>query len=170
MAIGFNNIELTEKEAKPNILVSGCNFTRNRATAESFFTSTSTAFFSRIFTGRGGGLGVYINESLHNISGVISGNIFVDNYARSFGGGLFIVIVGGKTQNIFQVKRNLFINNKAVLGAGGYVVTFFSVGLRDAPHTTNVTDCVFSGNVGESGGGVLTYIASEGKFVKLVMG
>ena len=108
---------------------------------------------------------MFINESLHNISGVISGNVFVDNYARSFGGGLYIVIFGGKTQNIFQVKRNLFVNNEAVLGAGGFLMTFFSVGLRDAPHTTNVTDCVFSGNVGESGGGVLSYIASEGKFV-----
>ena len=161
VAIGFNNIQLDQQE-DPCIFISNCNFTRNRATAKSFVRSTNSAFFSRIFTGRGGGLGFFLNESQYNIIARINDNVFMDNYARSFGGGLYMVIFGGSTQNMFFVSRNVFENNVALLGAGGLLMTFFSVGVRETPHTTIISDCTFSGNTGESGGGVLTYIADEG--------
>ncbi len=164
VSIGFNNIELDQQEgSQPQVLVSHCNFTRNRATAESSVLSTSNAFFSRIFTGRGGALGLLVNESFNDISGEIIDNTFEDNYARSFGGGLYVVIFGANTQDTFLLRRNKFINNVALLGAGGFIVTYFSVGVRDTPHTTIVSDCTFSGNMGEVGGGVLAYIPDEGK-------
>ncbi len=163
VSIGFNNVELDQQaDGQPQVFVSNCNFTRNRATAESFFRSTNSAFFSRIFTGRGGGLGLFVNESLHYINALISDNHFQDNYARSFGGGLYMVIFGANTQNMFLVRRNTFVDNTALLGAGGLLMTFFSVGVRGTPHTTIISDCTFSGNMGESGGAVLTYIADEG--------
>lgn len=160
VSIGYNNIETDILH--PLIAVLRCNFTDNRATARNAFRTTSNAFFNRIFTGRGGGLGIFINESFHNISGTINDNRFVDNYARSFGGGLFMVIFGEGTQNILLVRRNVFVNNVALLGAGGLLMTFFSTGLEAAPHTSNITDCFFEGNSGESGGAVLVYLAYEG--------
>lgn len=164
MAIGFNNIDMS-REQGPIIFVSDCNFTRNRATAEAFFRTTDNAFFNQIFTGRGGSLGIYINESQHNITAMIYDNIFVSNYARSFGGGLYMVIFGDDTKNTLLLKRNIFENNLALLGAGGVIMVFFSVGVQETPHTTNITDCSFLGNSGESGGAVLTYIHDEGKFM-----
>ena len=160
VAIGFNTIQTDIPH--PHFNVSHCNFTNNRATAENSFRTTNRAFFSRVFTGRGGGLGIFINESLHNITGVISDNVFLNNYARLFGGGLYIVIFGERTQNFMLVERSIFDNNVARSGAGGLLMTFFSTGLLGAPHTTNVTDCSFSGNSGESGGAVLAYLAYEG--------
>ncbi len=161
VSIGFNNIDTDI--LNPAIMVMRCNFTSNRATALSAFRTTSNAFFNRVFTGRGGGLGIFINESSLNITGMIFDNIFVANYARSFGGGLFIVIFGENTQNMFRVERNIFINNVARLGGGGMLMTFFSVGLASAPHQTNITDCSFVGNTGETGGALLVYLAYQGK-------
>lgn len=163
VSIGYNNIETDILH--PQIAVMRCNFTNNRATATSSFRTTNNAFFNRVFTGRGGGLGIFINESYHNITGMISDNSFVGNYARSFGGGVFMVIFGEGTQNTLLVMRNVFENNLAESGGGGLLMTFFSIGLEAAPHTINVTDCYFRGNSGESGGATLFYLAYQGKLI-----
>lgn len=161
VSIGFNNIDTDLP--RPLITVSGCKFVNNRATApELSFRTTSSAFFSRVFTGRGGGLGIFINESIHNITGMISDNAFVGNYARSFGGGLFMVVFGDNTQNFLLVERNVFEDNLAMLGGGGLLMTFFSNGIEGVPHQTNISDCSFSRNSGESGGAILMYLAYEG--------
>ena len=162
VAIGFNNIVIN-RDSDQKIFVSQCNFTGNRATAEAFYRTTDSAFFSQIFTGRGGGLGIYINDSQHNITAMIYDNFFVSNYARSFGGGVYLVIFGDNTQNKLLLKRNVFESNLAMLGAGGVIMSFFSIGMREIPHTTILTDCTFLGNSGESGGAVFAYIQEEGK-------
>ena len=66
VSIGFNNVP--DHISFPNVQISGCNFTNNSATARSVFRTSSQAFSSQIFSGRGGALGVFINESLYNIS------------------------------------------------------------------------------------------------------
>ena len=165
VAIGFNDIELDQPQA-PHVYISNCNFTRNRATADSFFRSTDTAFASRIFTGRGGGLGIFVNDSRYNIEVMIYDSVFINNFARSYGGGLFMIIFGKNTQNIFQVRRSVFEDNMGELGAGGILMTFNSVGVRGAPHTTIVSDCSFSRNSGVSGGGMLTGLThGQGEFL-----
>ena len=77
-----------------------------------------------------------------------------------------MVIFGDNTQNTLVVRGNVFIDNVAPFGGGAIIMTFFSTGLQDAPHTTNITDCYFHGNSGESGGAVLLYLAYEGNTVK----
>jgi len=164
VAIGFNNVQLEDSGGrKPHILVSDCNFTRNRATAETFFRSTDVAFASRIFSGRGGGLGLFVNDSQHNITATICDNVFAHNFARSYGGGLFMVIFGQNTQNMLEVERNVFESNEGLLGAGGVLMTFFSDGVLGYPHTTKISDCSFSGNSGTSGGGLLVGLAGPGE-------
>ena len=101
------------------------------------------------------------NYYVHS-AGRIYDNHFEGNFARSFGGGLFMVIFGDNTQNILYVTRNTFVNNVALLGAGGLLMTFFSTGLLDAPHSMVASDCDFRGNAGESGGAILVYLAYEG--------
>ena len=167
VSLGFNNIE-RNLTLQPLISVSRCNFTGNNASAANAFTTTTSAFFNRIFTGRGGGLGISINESRYNITAMISDNRFVGNYARSFGAGIFMVIFSEGTQNLMLVRRNVFVDNFALLGAGGLVMTFFSIGLDTAPHTLNISDCLFRGNSGESGGAVLFYLSYEGQYSLIV--
>ena len=158
VSIGINEIDTDI--LNPIIMVMRCNFSNNKATALAAFTTSTNTFFNRVFTGRGGGLGIFINESSLNITGMVLDNSFTGNYARSFGAGLYMVIFGEGTQNKLLVKRNVFLNNNARVGGGGLLMTFFSFGVEGAPHQTNITDCSFIGNSGETGGGILV---GEGK-------
>ena len=161
VAIGFDNIKTDIPN--PTLSVKQCNFTNNQALAESNFRTTSDAFFNGVFTGRGGGLGVFINESFHNITGRIVNNSFVDNYAESFGGGLYLVVYGDRTQTQLLVERNVFLNNVGYLGGGALLMSFFSVGVETAPHQTTVIECSFINNSGQTGGAILAYWSYGGK-------
>ena len=161
MAIGFNNIQ--SYIPNPVFVVRHCNFTNNQATAESFFRTPNNAVFNGIYTGRGGGIGIYVNESFHNISGIISDSFFVGNFVRLYGGGVFLVVFGSGTQSHLLVERNVFERNVARLGGGAIITTYFSRGTEGSPHTTIIKDCTFNGNTAETGGAALLYLAYEGK-------
>ena len=167
VSIGFNNVP--DNISFPNVQVSGCNFTNNSATARSVFRTSSQAFSSQIFSGRGGALGVFINESFYNISVVISDCRFEHNYARSFGGGMFLIFTGFNTQHTINVDRTWVISNMAVLGGGGVQVSYISNGIPGSPHMVNFTDCVFDGNRGVAGGGMYVYPSFVGKCVTCIV-
>ena len=163
VSIGYNNIPTSFPLIAAE--VTQCNFTNNRASASRNVRSTNVAFFSRIFTGRGGGLGVFYNESYYNITLRIADNHFENNYARSFGGAVYLVMFGEGTQNVNILERNTFIDNFASLGGGAIITTFFSNGVVGRPHTTVITDCIFSGNEGQTGGGLFVYPAYECMYI-----
>ena len=156
VAIGFNNVPA--HISSPNVRVSDCNFTNNSATENSVFRTSSETFSSRIFSGRGGALGIFINESLHNISVVISDCRFKHNYARSFGGSMYFVFNGFNTQHTISVDRTHIVSNTAVLGGGGIDIPYISNGLPGSPHTVSFTDCVFDRNKAVAGGGLHIYV------------
>ena len=161
VSIGYNNIPTLFPQV--SLEVTECNFTNNRATALRQVRSTNVAFFSRIFTGRGGAVGVFYNESYYNITVRISDNHFERNFARSFGGAVYLVMFGEGTQNINILERNVFISNFALLGGGAIISTFFSNGVVGRPHSTFISDCTFIGNVGQTGGALFIYPAYECK-------
>ena len=146
----------------PVFLITRCNFTNNRATAKSLFRPPNNAVFNGIFSGRGGGIAIYINENNYDITGSIMDNFFLTNSVRLYGGAIFLVVFGKQTQNIVLVKRNAFVNNVAELGGGAIISTFFSNGIHDSPHTVIIEDCAFTGNRAETGGATLIYLAYEG--------
>ena len=159
VSIGYNNIPITISEVVAEIR--HCNFTNNRATAERIVRSSSSAFGSRIFSGRGGAVGVFYNESYHDVVVRITDNNFQNNYARSFGGAVYLNMFGEGTQNIHILERNTFIKNFAVLGGGAVLNTFFSNGVVGRPHSTFISDCVFEGNAGQTGGALFVNPAYE---------
>lgn len=161
VSIGYNNVPTLFPQVSLEVI--DCNFTNNRATALQQVRSTNVAFFSRIFSGRGGAVGVFYNESYYNITVRISDNHFEDNFARSFGGAVYLVMFGEGTQNMNILERNIFINNFAPLGGGAIISTFFSNGVVGRPHSTFVSDCTFIGNVGQTGGALFIYPAYECK-------
>ena len=160
VAIGFNGVPL--EYSIPEVLINNCNFTRNRATASALFRSSSAAFFNRAFSGRGGGVGVFFNEDIHNVSVSIADNFFQDNFARSFGGAVFLVIFNESTHHTVHIQRNIFHSNVGLLGGGAIQMTFISNGIVGNPHMTLFTDCQFVNNSGASGGAVYVYPAFEG--------
>ena len=159
IAVGYNNIPTYFPAITLEII--RCNFTNNSATANRLFLSTNSAFFSQIFTGRGGAVGVFFNESYYDISLKITDNHFENNFARSFGGAVYLVVFGSDTQNLMMLERNTFINNIAILGGGAVLLTFFSNGVPERPHSGLISDCIFNGNVGQTGGALFVYQAYE---------
>ena len=108
---------------------------------------------------------MFINESLYNISVVISDCRFEHNYARSFGGSIYLLFGGFNTQHTINVDRTWVVSNMAVLGAGGVQLSYISNGIAGSPHMANFTDCVFDGNRGAAGGGMYVYPSYFGKYV-----
>ena len=159
VSVGYNNVPTLFPRV--SLEVTQCNFTNNRATALKQVKSTNVAFFSRIFSGRGGGIGVFYNESYYNITVRILDNHFENNFARSFGGAVYLVMFGEGTQNFNILERNVFINNFSPLGGGAIISTFFSNGVVGRPHSTFIYDCTFIGNVGQTGGALFIYPAYE---------
>lgn len=164
MAIGYNNAP----EYFPQVVaeIARCAFIENRATAANKVRSTNAAFHSRKFSGRGGGLGVFYNESYHNISLTITDTHFEDNYARSFGGALYLVKFGKQTQNVYTLRGVTFTNNVAPFGGGAISNTFFSSGIPEAPNSLVMSDCIFIGNIGQTGGAMSIYLPYAGKFTQ----
>ena len=161
VAIGYNNIPTSFPQVAAR--VERCNFTNNRATAKRSFRSTSSAFSSQIFTGRGGAIGVFHNESYYDVYISISDSHFENNYARSFGGAIYLVDFGYGTQNQNILERNMFVDNFACLGGGAVISTFFSNGLGERPHSALISDCAFIGNRAQSGGALFVYQAYESR-------
>ena len=156
VAIGFNN--LPPHISSPNVQISDCNFTNNSATENSVFRTPSETFSSQIFSGRGGALGVFINESFYNISVVISDCRFEHNYARSFGGSMYLLFNSFNTQHTISVDRTHIVSNTAEVGGGGVSIPYNSNGLPGSLHTVNFTDCVFDRNKAVAGGGLHVYV------------
>lgn len=161
VAIGFDGI--FPNYSQPQVLIINCNFTRNRATATALFRTSSGAFFNRAFTGRGGAVGVFFNEDVHNISITITDNLFYSNYARSFGGAVFLAIFNEGIQHKIELNRNEFNSNIGELGGGAIQMSFVSNGIPGKPHTASFIDCLFQNNSGASGGAVYVFPAFQGK-------
>ena len=163
VAIGYSN-KLENKSisvTNQTILVRNCVFTNNRANASirSFLTS-SNIVARGIFTGRGGGLSLLINESFHNITALVADCQFINNFASSFGGGIYVVFNGINTQHMVTVDDCQFINNTATLGAGGINIAYLTNGEINYPITALIRNSHFFGNQGETGGATYIFPAS----------
>ena len=139
-------------------------FNNSASNSTDSFQSTSNAFFSGVLTGRAGGLGVFISETYHNVTVHVNGCIFDSNHAQSFGGGLYFVYSGNSTETQYKgfVSNSQFINNTAVLGGGGFIVTIQSSGPPNDPHMLRIQDCHFEHNHGDAGGGIYFYVIFPG--------
>ena len=160
VAIGYNK-EKSISITNQTILVQNCLFTNNQAkvSIQSFLTS-SNIVNRGIFTGRGGGVGLLINESFHNVTALITDCRFVNNFASSFGGGVYVMFNGTSTQHKVTVDNCQFINNTGTLGAGGITFAYLTNGELNYPITAIIRNSYFFGNQGEVGGATYIFPAS----------
>ena len=162
VAIGYNSGMSTNFVLRPKILVKNCSFTNNQAdvfTTESFLTS-SMIVTQGVFTGRGGGLGVLINQSFYNVTALITDCQFVNNSAFSFGGGLYLIFNGTGTQHKVTLDNCQFVNNTGALGAGAICIGYLTNGHFNFPMTSIIQNSLFVGNQGETGGAIFIFPAS----------
>ena len=74
--------------ANPIVTVSETRFLQNSAFPTKNVLTVSQAFSSGLFTGRGGGLALFITEDNFTITVRVSGCYFSHNFAQNFGGGM----------------------------------------------------------------------------------
>lgn len=158
VSFGFNN--LPQQFESPYIHVSDCIFNNNTAAANSVFLTSSQAFARRVFTGRGGALAVFAYESRASINVTIIDTIFNANYARSFGGAMYI-LPGGRHDSHHNIllQRCSFVSNQAGICGGGVQVTYPTPGQPYHPHLVTVIDCNVTNNSAPFNGGGM-YISS----------
>lgn len=136
-----------------SITVNNSVFHNNSALAEESYQTSSDAILSGVLTGRAGGLGIFAALIKHNVSIIVSGCRFTENYARSFGGGLYFLFATNLSHFDGVVKNCSFISNTAVHGGGGFIVTV-STKFPTVTHTVEVVDSLFLNNRGDAGGGL----------------
>lgn len=107
---------------------------------------------------------MFFNEDAQNVTLRIVDNLFLSNYAQSFGGAVFLVIFNEGIHHVLDLERNVIDSNSARLGGGAVQMTFISNGIPEEPHITSFVDCLFHNNSGPSGGAVYVYPAFQGTY------
>ena len=146
VAFGYN---MLENCSKPILQVCNSVFQNNSAIAEATFHTSSQTIAGRIYSGRGGSMAVYSNASHHNISVTITNCIYKNNFARSYGGGVYFGLAAKiddvPSQNEIIIVRTNFVSNTAGLGGGGFVLFY---------PEASIIDCNITNNSASAGGGI----------------
>ena len=141
------------------VIVNTSDFINNSVTSAMNVFGTNHVLESGVFTGRGGGIGVFVRENNFNVSITISGCQFHQNFATSYGGGMY-VLFNGKGSHLAYIVKNVYKSNVAVRGGAGLTL----VGIKgdiSSPHFFNVVECELVQNKAKVGGGLL-YVVNVG--------
>jgi len=168
LSIGYNmHMGLASLDGV-DVLVTDCTFTNNQANPpDELFVSTTNLIESSIFSGRGGGLSLPVNAS-YPINIVVNNSLFINNFAKNYGGGLYCFIGGTVGNQTYMFGNNSFINNKAAIGSGA--MNFGNFG-NIAPFSTlhsTIYNCKFQSNNAKKGGSshiFPSYYGFEGNFI-----
>ncbi len=167
LSLSFKNYPLAFSE--PSVTLTNCQFINNRAEATENFLSTNEALSRNIFTGRGGSIGIFINEHMRNVLINIEDSAIVNSYARSLGGGVFMIINGQLPRQHFVnfIQTNISSSYAQVAGSGVFLGYLSATDTVVTPHTVLFEHCNFVNNTGFSGGGVyiVTSFLGESNFV-----
>ena len=150
IAIGINNH--TFNNSDPVIIIQNCTFTQNKAMPTNSISSTQL-LTNQIFVGRGGGAGIYILENT-TVNVTVEDCTFEENFASTFGGGLFIILGSEISNHSINVRRSNFTGNevKNTGSGGGGLNIGFLVSIVTL-HSAVITDCTFTSNKAQYGGG-----------------
>ncbi len=142
-------------------LISDCIFTDNQAILPPGISESqlTEALNNNTYHGRGGGLGIYVQENIRNVSVKIQDCLFENNFADSFGGGLYLNIDGQNSTHYFTVERSNFTRN-SVAGDSSYggavQVALLIQNIDFLPTEITFRGCYFEGNHAAFGGGLST--------------
>ena len=146
--------------SQPLIHITDCAFRNNSAflPPQNSNEQINLALNNNYFFGRGGGLGIFIQESFKNVTTYVQNCTFIENHAASFGGGAYLYISGSESHHNFSVEDCNFTRNSAGEGSfgGGVQVPMLIRNLRSPPCNLDFVRCVFDGNLADYGGGLST--------------
>jgi len=118
------------------------------------------------FTGRGGGMGVYIRSDNNSFVTIEINNCsFMHNYAELFGGGLYLFVGGSDSNHSLVVRDTLFLNNSCAASGGAVQMALLIENVGYPGSQFNYTNCVFKNNHADFGGAISaiqTFVGGKG--------
>ena len=117
LSIGYHYV-VSKTLKRANILIINCKFNNNYAVPSDRFRVTSTeALIYRLFPGRGAALTVLVNIN-SPLNFVLNDSIVMNNYANTFGGGVYCLAQRGSVYQTYMFGNNIFRNNTAPIAGG----------------------------------------------------
>ena len=163
IALGYDT--LPADYTNPTLTLSNSIFTNNEANG---FLNPEKAVTGNVYLGRGGGVGLFMNERIQDININITNCTFLRNRARLFGGGLYILTTSYVTvQHRAFISGCHFVGNMARSGGSGVQLSFLGFGDVHRPHSFAFTDCHFIQNQSPSGGGIYIFVC---KYLAIYLG
>ena len=135
-----------------NVLVTDSVFINNSADPPSYlFFSTTGLMEEYIFTGRGGGIAMPVNVTCP-VDVIINNNLMDNNYAKSYGGGIYSYINGITGNQTYIFESILFIANEAGIGSGALNFGNYETTQPFSTLHGTIHNCTFKHNRAHAGG------------------
>ena len=122
---------------------------------------TSMAVIGKDFPGRGGALGIFINEAIKNTAVIMTIDKcnFTNNKAEAYGGALYLQSNQLSSGHSFILTNSIFESNYAAIGGAGIAQGSIKIGDFDSntiftPSHYYLVDCKFTNNTAQFGGAV----------------
>ncbi|XP_019857682.1 PREDICTED: uncharacterized protein LOC109585984 [Amphimedon queenslandica] len=138
--------------------VTNCTFKNNRGEVPSQLLSQqiSQVLNQQYYPARGGALGIIITERYVNVTGIFEDIHFLNNYAESFGGAVYIGLDGREVAHSLKFRRCKFIHNVCDGGAGAFLIAYLKIRHDEQLSVTVIEDSEFINNTAHTGGGILS--------------
>lgn len=167
MSIGFHddNYDTFDNTSLPNeigVSIHHCQFLNNTSDPLKSTASTGQVLQAFVFTGRGGALTIAIN-SLFEFNVSITHCVVEDNYARSFGGGIYLVF-SGYSPHLSTVNDTVFVNNTSP-GSGGLSLGYVEGSVGGQSVRMEVHSCRFKDNHATEGFGGGIYLYADSRLI-----
>ncbi len=146
-------------ETLSTITIENCVFFNNSAFLVEAGSSSDTSRVDQVvntnlFTGRGGGMAIIPQDAHFNVRAAITNNIFQQNVAEAFGGGMVMLFDSTETSHRILIENCTFLSNRAVLNFGGGIqVAFLLSNLFSDPTRITLVGSRFEDNSAYFGGG-----------------
>ena len=123
LSVGYHRDKMLA--TRPQLRVEKCTFRNNTSDPPASVQRSPTQILQRLaFPGRGGGCSIAINPFLP-LNATVEDCSFEENFARTRGGGLYIIF-DGLLDHIVVVNRVRLVRNFCPATAGGLEVSFLS--------------------------------------------
>jgi len=139
--------------ARPQLRIENCTFRNNTSDPEASLQQTTTQLLQRLaFTGRRGGCSIPISSSFpSNVT--VENCLFEENFARSFGGGLYVAFDGQLDHQVI-LNRIKVVRNNCPMAAAGLAVGYITGSTAGSVSSLFAYNSEFIENQATFGGGV----------------
>ncbi len=158
LSIGTESEEASDS-LEVHFTVKDCVFRNNTSNPpESLILSTTDLFQAFQFPGRGGGCSILLNTSFP-ANATIENCLFENNFAVTFGGGLYLGF-SGYSDHIIYITETRFVRNRSG-SSGGLQYGFLEGVEQEVDIRLLVHNSEFTENSARFGGGTFIYAAGK---------